>query len=146
MKPPIETHRPRMNDRQVRYLTGLSSRVRLSFSAEVESARAGVAACEEKGDSFAGLILSIKEETPILIVFTVVDGENKKMESQGKGRLNSEIQSRQRTCRFVPSGYHGQKKWGPGSRNPRFLVEGKFQFQYSMGKFPSAMYSVFACF
>lgn len=44
MKPPMETHRPRMKERHVRYLTGLSSRVRLSFSAVVESAREGVAA------------------------------------------------------------------------------------------------------
>lgn len=70
MKPPIETHKPRMNERQVRYLTGLSSMVRLSFFSrlEVESARAGVGACEEKEDldSPAGRILAIKLPTAIV--------------------------------------------------------------------------------
>lgn len=67
MKPPMETHRPRMKERHVRYLTGLSSRVRLSFSAVVESAREGVAAWEENCDSVAfGLILSMKLETPMM--------------------------------------------------------------------------------
>ena len=51
----------------MRYLTGLSSRVMLSFSMQVESAREGVAACEENWDSdLAGLTRSIKEEIPIV--------------------------------------------------------------------------------
>lgn len=94
MKPPMETHRPRMNDRQVRYLTGLSSRVRLSFSTVVESARAGVAAWEENWDSaFPDLILSIKVETPIFNRPTM-DKINRRWkekggERTGAGELNS---------------------------------------------------------
>jgi hypothetical protein len=61
MKPPIETHRPRMNERHVKYLTGLS------FSAVVESAREGVGAWEENWDSSAGFLrLVIKLETPMM--------------------------------------------------------------------------------
>jgi hypothetical protein len=67
MKPPIETHRPRMNERHVKYLTGLSSMVRSSFSAVVESAREGVGAWEENWDSSAGFLrLVIKLETPMM--------------------------------------------------------------------------------
>jgi hypothetical protein len=85
MKPPMETHRPRMKERHVRYLTGLSSRVMLSFSMQVESAREGVAACEENWDSdLAGLTRSIKEEIPIVKdEFTDIMGRsNEKQENK----------------------------------------------------------------
>jgi hypothetical protein len=85
MKPPIDTHRPRMKDRHVRYLTGLSSRVRLSFSAVVESAREGVAAWEENCESaFPGLILSIKVETPMMIHLDNGEREGKKKRLEKK--------------------------------------------------------------
>lgn len=45
MKPPIDTTIPSMKDRHVKYLTGLSSIMPLSFSA-IESERAGVDDCE----------------------------------------------------------------------------------------------------
>lgn len=61
----METHRPRMNERQVKYLTGLSSMVKPSFST-VESARAGVGACEENWDSVPGSSRVMKDPTPMM--------------------------------------------------------------------------------
>lgn len=54
MKPPMDTTIPRMNDRHVRYLTGLSSMMPLSFSA-IESVLEGVVACECSCCSALGL-------------------------------------------------------------------------------------------
>jgi hypothetical protein len=65
MKPHMDTYRPRMNERQVRYWTGLSSIMPSSFST-VESARAGVGACEENRDSEPGLNRAMRFPTPIV--------------------------------------------------------------------------------
>ena len=80
MKPPMETHRPRMNDRQVKYLTGLSSMVMSSFS-RVESARGGVGAWEEKGEE-SGAALDRLNMPPLPMM--------KYVYSEGRGRDRGE--------------------------------------------------------
>lgn len=66
MKPPMETHKPRMKERHVKYLTGLLSSI-ASFFSTVESDRAGVAAWEENCDSATeGLIFDMMFPKPMM--------------------------------------------------------------------------------